>query len=585
VVSEQLRGWEEMYPAYARFGRERGDFDEARFWFRDDLHWADPIAPFEAVVVEFSVVALSQASARLFAMPASLGIEYRILNGYGYVGLRSVADPAERERRARHFAERGAYYYEHWDELYAGWLRRVEDATAELRALEIPRLPELEDRAIVTEGRGWGSSHALLVAYHRLLEGLDLVMQYHFEFLNLGYLAYLAFYELCRSTLPGVPDQTFSQMVAGIDVVATRPDEELKRLARSALELGLAAQVKAAGDEESLRASLAASEAGARWLADFDATKDPWFYFSTGNGLTSHERAWIDDTALPIAMIASYVARLEAGDTISRPRAALVVERDRLTEEHRARLDGEARRSFDERLALARTVFPFVENHNFYIDHRYLVIFWNKMRELGALLVHHRVLERKEDIFCLRHDEIPAVISELRLWWSVGGASAWPPEHWRQAVRRRRALLEAMQRWSPPPVIGQSTEEVADPVALMLWGVTEETPSIPGALAGTPASAGIAEGRARVILTPDELGRVEDGEILVAPYTSASWTPVFGRVAAAVSETGGMMCHAAIMAREYGLPAVVGARTATTVIATGSRIRVDGTAGVVTILE
>ena len=99
------------------------------------------------------------------------------------------------------------------------------------------------------------------------------------------------------------------------------------------------------------------------------------------------------------------------------------------------------------------------------------------------------------------------------------------------------------------------------------------------------ASAGVAEGRARVVLHPDGLGELEDGEVLIAPSTSPSWTPVFGRLAAAVSETGGVMCHAAIVAREYGLPAVVGAINATRTIKTGTLVRVDGGTGVVTILE
>jgi pyruvate,water dikinase len=128
----------------------------------------------------------------------------------------------------------------------------------------------------------------------------------------------------------------------------------------------------------------------------------------------------------------------------------------------------------------------------------------------------------------------------------------------------------------------------------MLWGVTTErvqdwlgqTIAVDSrALSGIPASPGVAEGRARVITQPSQLGQLQDGEILVAPSTSTSWTPVFGRLAAAVSDSGGVMCHAAIVAREYGLPAVVGTLTATTLIRTGARIRVDGTAGVVTILD
>jgi pyruvate,water dikinase len=128
----------------------------------------------------------------------------------------------------------------------------------------------------------------------------------------------------------------------------------------------------------------------------------------------------------------------------------------------------------------------------------------------------------------------------------------------------------------------------------MLWGITTErvqewlqksdgiaTDTIPG-IAG---SAGVVEGPARVILDVEQLDDLQDGEILVAPFTSTSWTPVFGRIAAAVTDAGGVMCHAAIVAREYGLPAVLGTGSATKQIATGDRIRVDAGNGVVTIIE
>jgi pyruvate,water dikinase len=88
-----------------------------------------------------------------------------------------------------------------------------------------------------------------------------------------------------------------------------------------------------------------------------------------------------------------------------------------------------------------------------------------------------------------------------------------------------------------------------------------------------------------VILDVEQLADVQDGEILVAPFTSTSWTPVFGRIAAAVTDAGGVMCHAAIVAREYGLPAVLGTRSATKQIVTGDLIRVDAANGVVTIIQ
>jgi pyruvate,water dikinase len=88
-----------------------------------------------------------------------------------------------------------------------------------------------------------------------------------------------------------------------------------------------------------------------------------------------------------------------------------------------------------------------------------------------------------------------------------------------------------------------------------------------------------------VILDVKQLDEVQHGEILVASFTSASWTPVFGLIAAAVTDAGGIMCHAAIVAREYGLPAVLGTGSATRQIATGDRIRVDADNGIVTIIE
>jgi pyruvate,water dikinase len=95
----------------------------------------------------------------------------------------------------------------------------------------------------------------------------------------------------------------------------------------------------------------------------------------------------------------------------------------------------------------------------------------------------------------------------------------------------------------------------------------------------------MVEGVARVVESADELADVQQGEVLVARITAPSWGPVFGRIAATVTDIGGMMSHAAIVCREYGLPAVTGTGSATTTIRTGQRVRVDGNSGTVTILD
>jgi pyruvate,water dikinase len=165
----------------------------------------------------------------------------------------------------------------------------------------------------------------------------------------------------------------------------------------------------------------------------------------------------------------------------------------------------------------------------------------------------------------------------------------WPP-----IVERRKSIYEAMRRWTPPPALGRAPETVTELVLIMHWGITAERvkawlESSGGdavdTLSGVAGSSGVVEGVARVIFGIDDLRELQDGEVLVASCTSTSWTPVFGRIAAAVTDAGGVMCHAAIVAREYGLPAVLGTGSATRQINTGDVIRVDGDSGVVTILE
>jgi pyruvate,water dikinase len=103
-------------------------------------------------------------------------------------------------------------------------------------------------------------------------------------------------------------------------------------------------------------------------------------------------------------------------------------------------------------------------------------------------------------------------------------------------------------------------------------------------LSGIAGSPGVVEGPARVIRSEKELSSVQDGEILVCPITAPSWAPVLSTIGAVVTDIGGMMCHAAIVCREYGVPAVVGTGFATQSITTGQRLRVDGDRGEVTFL-
>lgn len=164
-----------------------------------------------------------------------------------------------------------------------------------------------------------------------------------------------------------------------------------------------------------------------------------------------------------------------------------------------------------------------------------------------------------------------------------------------KAAKRRR-ILEAARKWNPVPAFGIPPDEVSEPFTVMLWGITTETvrdwlkgadvvPEEVTEIKGCASSAGIVEGKARVLKLLEEIATLEDGEIMVCPNSNPAWAPVFTKLKAAVTDIGGLTCHGAITCREYGLPAVTGTGIATSVIKTGDTLRVDGDTGVVTILE
>lgn len=177
------------------------------------------------------------------------------------------------------------------------------------------------------------------------------------------------------------------------------------------------------------------------------------------------------------------------------------------------------------------------------------------------------------------------------LAWASGGTELGA-RHFSPILAERKRMYKALASWSPPPALGPVPEGLNDPAVKMLWGITEETIQAwvsadddADEIVGYAASPGVVEGTARVLMNVNEIGDIREGEILVCRVTAPSWGPLFGKIKAAVSDIGGTMSHAAIVAREYGMPAVVGTGSATRVIKSGQWIRVDGDRGVVTVLD
>lgn len=223
--------------------------------------------------------------------------------------------------------------------------------------------------------------------------------------------------------------------------------------------------------------------------------------------------------------------------------------------------DGESKAAETKRMIdLIRNLAGYREYPKYSIVSHYYVCKQALMQEADRL-VHANVLRGREDIYYLTLEELREVVSSQKADFEL--------------IRKRKEEHQVHEKLRPPRVITSEGESLSGRFN------RENLPA--GALVGLPVSAGTAEGRARVILNLEDAD-LEPGDILVTAFTDPSWTPLFVSIQGLITEVGGLMTHGAVIAREYGLPAVVGMENATRLIQDGQRIRVHGTEGYVELL-
>ena len=240
-------------------------------------------------------------------------------------------------------------------------------------------------------------------------------------------------------------------------------------------------------------------------------------------------------------------------------------------------LDGDALEEMRAANAVNLRMAPLTPDHHFYIDqganaHVRLVLL-----AVGQKLVEAGRLDTPDDVLFLRYNELRMLIG------SPDAVDA------RGLVAERRADREAAKQVHPRDWVGTVTpSQLAFPY-LVNWGYPErfhrQASDDQTRIEGIAGSPGMIEGTARVVMTTDEFDQVRDGDILVCQMTNPAWVVLFTKIAGLVTDTGGTTSHPAVLSREFGIPAVIGTSIATKRIATGDRIRVDGSTGVVEVLE
>ncbi len=212
------------------------------------------------------------------------------------------------------------------------------------------------------------------------------------------------------------------------------------------------------------------------------------------------------------------------------------------------------------KISLLRNFIGYREYPKYGMVNRYFLYKQALLKE-AERLVQANVIHEKEDIYYLTFEELREVVGTHQLDYQI--------------ISERKDEYKFHEKLTPPRVITSDGE--------IIGGKYKRDDLPANAIAGLPVSAGVIEGRARVILTMEDV-QLEEGDILVTSFTDPSWTPLFVSIKGLVTEVGGLMTHGAVIAREYGLPAVVSVHNATKLIKDGQRIRVHGTEGYVQIL-
>jgi pyruvate,water dikinase len=551
--------------------RPETQFDKSIFWFRDDLHQPYAISPMGMTTVQAHHSWGYHVAADATKLPSSKGGHVKIHKGRVYIGFALIEDPEEISKREPEFGKLVEYCMDNWDEYYQ---RHISEVIANLDTLNgvnpdkliLPHLLRHVKRAEKLNRRNW---------------------ELHFMLMYPADAVYFTFEDFCKKH--DLEEKDFVIMLRGFDSIATQTDEELWRLAQLSEACGIK-DILLNTESDRILDTLGKIEPAKPWLEKFYD-----FLAVFGNRVTAAHLdvttpTWKENPIPVIDTIKGYFGRMTDGWDFDQSKQNIHDQRNKAIETFEKTLqDGTEKKTFRRLLKGAQGAYAFQEDHGFYIDQGSTAALRNAVMACGRRLHLKTLLEDPEDVFFLTYHELLETMEGLVNNEKIAEYhyGALIPN----LVRERKEDARSSSDLDAPLTFGNVPEKMTDPVGTKVFGIIDEVLHPKGErevaerLEGFPGSPGVVEGAARVVMDYPEFQRVKPGEILVCPYTGTAWTPLFIKIAGVVTDTGGMLTHAAIAAREYNIPAVVGTWNATNSINDGDIIRVDGDAGTVDIIK
>jgi phosphohistidine swiveling domain-containing protein len=535
--------------------------DERLFWTRDVMHFPDQMNELEGeLAIRIAHTHGFTRASDIYDMPIRL--QPRRINTYYYMAVAPVMAPPEEmeamEERAR-------------EKLGDAMVRLSETWSGEY-------LPEIQQYLKHWDGfdlRG-ASMPELLPHLDETVTRLQRLWEIHFIIAFPMLMAMSTFEEFYRDLFGSEGAFEAFRLLQGLDNKTVETGRMLWRLSRKALEMPEVRKVLEESAAADVVPALEGSAEGREFLTELGTYLDEYGHRGDKWGVSFP--TWAENPTPVIKMLKDYIT--QSGGGPDEELAALSTDRERLLAETRKRLSGypqAVRDQFEILLKAAAEGMVLSEDHGFWIDFSATARVRKVFMELGRRFAEAGVIEEPGDVFHLTLDEIRETGEQL------------PNLDRRDLVARRKAEMERFGRMQPPPALGTPPpgpppDNPVNRAIGKFFGGPPQPPGEAGVLRGNPGSPGVVRGRARVLRSLPEGDGLEEGDVLVAETTAPPWTPLFATVAAVVTDTGGILSHCAVVAREYRIPAVVGAAMATATIRDGQPIEVDGDKGVVRIL-
>lgn len=526
--------------------------EAATLWSVDLMHWPNGISPLAGTMGLPAFLRGATKASNELCMPFR-GFNGKVIRGYCYNNFIPYStDPGEMQRRMVDMqAQMGKHIpglLDRWRDIYEPEVRSLnhETLTADYGKLGDNDLSDLLDTLVAKQERE-GELHFLAV------------------FPAMGA---VEFFEQVYTHLFGAPDGgEHLQLLQGFPNKSLDTAIGLWRLAQEARRRPWVADLLVKLEPSRIHAALGERPEGRAFRGAVEDFLDEYGW--RGSELDIAAVTWKEDPTNAYTVIRDFAARDDYDPEAEFKSVAGA--REAREETLLSELSGAGKpvELFRQALAGAQQYLPIQEDHNFWIDQQGIAVHRVPILDAARRLRAAGRLDDEYDVFFLHYDELQDALR--------GGTGDL-----KELATRRRKEQEENRKLIPPPTLGTPppVEEEETSLSKFFGGPPPESAD-PRIINGNAASAGRVTGTARVILHLDDGSRLGRGEILVCPATMPPWTPLFGVASAVVTDHGGILSHTAIVAREYRIPAVVGAKIATSAIKDGQTITVDGSEGTI----